>query len=116
MRSTGTTSTLALGQLPGRDDEEELGYGAWLRNSDQTIIVKFIDLRLMTVENQRLFCEAAKRAASIHRDEEWLLRNLSDLADMVSRVERGSRRCRDPIGSTCCPRRTNGFGPGWPAA
>jgi hypothetical protein len=47
-----------LEQLPGPNDVEELGYGAWFRSSDQTIIVRSIDLRLMTAENQRLICDA----------------------------------------------------------
>jgi hypothetical protein len=37
-------------QLPGPDDEEEIGYGAWERRSDGHVIVRYLDLRLMTPE------------------------------------------------------------------
>src|SRR6476620_5739687 len=63
-----------LEQLPGPNDEDEVGYGAWFRKSDSNIIVRSIDLRLMTIENQQLFCDGVKRAASLDHDEEWLQR------------------------------------------
>jgi hypothetical protein len=78
-----------LEQLPGPDDEQNTGIGNWVRKSDQTIIERFIDLRLMTVENQGLFCDAVKRAALVPRDESWLKDSLCEFADMISRMERG---------------------------
>src|SRR6516162_9076422 len=61
-----------LEQLPGPNDEEELGYGAWFRTADQQVVARYIDLRQMTMENQQLFCEAAKRAALGDHPEDWL--------------------------------------------
>ena len=104
-----------LEQLPAPDDEEELGYGAWFRNSDQTIIPRFIDLRLMTVENQRLFCDAVKRAASLDHDEEWLKRSLSEFADMVARMERGEPPLSKSNWVKVVPPEGERIGPGWPA-
>jgi hypothetical protein len=74
-----------LEQLPGPDDEEELGYGAWWRASDQKSILRYIDLRNMIPDNQHLICEAAKRAGLVNPADEWL----GELADMVRRYERG---------------------------
>ncbi len=68
-----------LEQLPAASDEEELGYGAWFRTADQQVVVRHIDLRQMTVENQHLFCEAAKRAVLVDHPEEWPRGCLSDL-------------------------------------
>lgn len=76
-------------QRPGPGDDEEIGYGAWVRGSDGRVVVRYLDLRLMTAENQRLFCQAAKRAALVDHDEEWPRNCLEDLADMVARHERG---------------------------
>ena len=78
-----------LAQLPGESDEEELGYGAWFRTADQQVVVRHIDLRQMTAENQKLFREAAKRAALVHNAPAWLRGCLCELADMVARCERG---------------------------
>lgn len=78
-----------LDQLPGPDDEEEIGYGAWVRASDDQVIVRSLDLRLMKPENQGLFCKAAKLAALHKRNEAWLENCLGDLADMVARYESG---------------------------
>ena len=103
-----------LEQLPGPEDEEEIGYGAWLRNADQTIVAKFIDLRLMTVENQRLFSEAAKTAALVPRHEDWVASNLLDLADMVSRVERGELPLSKSDWVVVMPPEGGKIGPGWP--
>jgi hypothetical protein len=85
----GSLRQWLLEQLPGPDDDEELGYGAWLRSSDQTSIVRVIDLRLMTAENQRLFCDAVKRAAALDHEEAWLKGGMGEFADMVARMERG---------------------------
>jgi hypothetical protein len=104
-----------LEQLPGPNDEEELGHGAWFRNSDQTEIVRFVDLRLMTVENQQLFCDAVKRAASSHHREEWIARSLSAFADMVARMERGEPPLSKSDWVDVVPPEGERIGPGWTA-
>lgn len=100
-------------QLPGPDDVQELGYGAWLRTVDEQITMRKIDTRLMTAENQRLFCEAVKLAAINSAAVEPLQSCLYDLADMVGRVEQGEpplsksdlRSVYEPHGDR--------IGPGW---
>lgn len=104
-----------LEQLPGPNDELELGYGAWFRNSDQAIIVRSIDLRSMTVENQRLFCDAVKRAASIDHDEEWLDHSLFEFADMVARMECGEPPLFKSDWVEIVPHEGERIGPGWSA-
>lgn len=103
-------------QIPGPDDEEELGYGAWLRTSDNTVVVKCIDLRLMTKENQKVFCDAAKHAAPKNRDEEWLKDCIEDLSDMVQRMERGEPPLSKSDWVVVVPPEGGRIGPGWPAA
>jgi len=82
-----------LEQLPGPNDHQELGYGAWHRVADDQFIVRVIDLRRMTALNQWLFCDAVKRAARrvarVDQSEDWLRKCLAELADMVDRYERG---------------------------
>ncbi|HEV3343162.1 MAG TPA: hypothetical protein VG125_22505 [Pirellulales bacterium] len=105
-----------LEQLPGASDEEELGYGAWFRTADQQIVVRHIDLRQMTVVNQQLFCEAAKRAALAEYPEEWLRGCLSDLAEMIVRGERGEPPLsKSDWREVVCPE-GGPIGPGWSAA
>lgn len=102
-----------LEQLPGVNDIEEIGIGAWRRTADQETVVRHIDLRKMTVENQRLFCQAAKRAARAGHPEEGLRECLADLAEMIERGERGEHplsksdwgEVLDPTGEP--------VGPGW---
>jgi hypothetical protein len=105
-----------LEQLPGPDDEDEIGYGAWARASDRRVVVRHLDLRQMTAENQRLVCQAVKRAAAADIAENWLKSCLGDLADMVDRYKRGEpslsrsdwREVRPPEGGP--------IGPGWSSA
>src|SRR5579872_2917036 len=78
-----------LSQLPGPGDTEELGYGAWLRKSDQTSITRVIDLRRLTEINQQIFCTAAKAACLAARKEERESNRMADLADMIIRYQRG---------------------------
>jgi len=104
-----------LEQLPGPDDEEELGYGAWLRVSDDTSIVRVIDLRQLTPENQDHFCEGVKRAADVPRDEEWHRRCLRDFADMVARMERGEPPLSKSDLVAVLPLGAERVGPGWPS-
>jgi hypothetical protein len=105
-----------LEQLPGASDEEELGYGAWFRTADQQVVVRHIDLRQMTVKNQQLFCDAAKRAAQTEHPEEWLRACLSDLADMILRGERGEPALSKSDWREVVPPRGGPIGPGWSAA
>jgi hypothetical protein len=102
-----------LGQLPGPEDIEELGFGAWLRTSDRQTIVRCLDLRQMTVENQRLFCEAAKRARLIEQPEQWLCRCLAELADMVARYEGGEPPLSKSDWRDVIPLEGPRIGPGW---
>jgi hypothetical protein len=105
-----------LEQLPGPNDEEEIGYGAWVRGSDGQVIVPYLDLRLMTPENQRLFCQAAKRAALADDVEEWLRACIGDLADMVARYERGEPPLSKSDWREVLPPEGGPIGPGWGAA
>jgi hypothetical protein len=127
-----------LEQLPGPNDTLYLGFGAWLRTSDNETILRSIDLRQMTVENQHLFCEAAKRSAKVDYSEDWirqclsietdqdwvneivndwkkdnwLKELLSDLADMIDRCKRGEL----PESKSDCdfmPPEDEKIGPGW---
>jgi hypothetical protein len=104
-----------LEQLPEPDDEEEIGYGAWARRSDGQVVVRYLDLRLMTAENQRLFCQAAKRAAVVEHAEQWLRGCLGDLADMVVRCERGEPPLSKSDWREVPPPEGGPIGPGWSA-
>jgi hypothetical protein len=101
-------------QLPGPEDEQELGYGAWLRKSDQTCISRFIDLRLMTKENQLLFCDAVKRAASLDHEEDWLNGMLTEFAEMVACMDRGEPPLSKSHWREVVPPKGERMGPGWP--
>jgi hypothetical protein len=105
-----------LEQLPGPSDEEELGYGAWFCTADQRVVVRYIDLRQMTAENQKLFCEAAKRAALVEHPAEWLQDCLCDLAEMVARGERGEPPLSKSDWREVLPPEGGPIGPGWSAA
>src|SRR5262245_15675089 len=78
-------------QIPGPDDIEELGFGAFLRrrNGTEEVVLKHLDLRRLAPEQQRLFCDAAKRARQVVPDDEWARVCLDDLVDMIERGERG---------------------------
>jgi hypothetical protein len=78
-----------ISQLPGSDDIEELGYGAWFRTSNQEHIVRNIDLRRMATKYQILFCEAVKRATAKTPVDEYTSVPILDLADLVARYEKG---------------------------
>lgn len=105
-----------LARLPGPDDDEELGYGAWHRAADDTCIVRSIDLRQMTPENQALFCDAATRAAALPREDAWLAKWLADLADMVARAARGEPPVtHSDWGPVVTDPDDGRIGPGWPA-
>jgi hypothetical protein len=79
-------------------------------------VVRHIDLRQMTVENQHLFCEAAKRAVLVNHPEEWLRGCLSDLAEMIERGERGEPPLSKSDWREVMPPEGGPIGPGWSAA
>lgn len=100
-------------QLPGPGDEEEIGYGAWARAEDSKVIVRSLDLRLMTPENQRLFCLAVKRSSPPNHAEDWLKECLVDLIDMVDRFERGEPPLSKSDWREVVPPEGEPIGPGW---
>src|SRR5690606_27386701 len=101
-------------QLPGPNDEEELGFGAWWRHSDDTVVRRFVDLRLMTEDNQRVFCNAVRSAASADHESVLLTKCLSELADMVARMERREPPLSRSDWSVVVPPEGDHIGPGWP--
>lgn len=103
-----------LSQLPGPDDEDELGYGAWFRASDEQVVRRSIDLRLMTAQNQRLFCDAARQAASKPQSDEWLSHTLSELNDMIARMDRGEPPSSKSDWTRVTSPENKRIGPGWP--
>lgn len=103
-----------LSQLPGPDDEVELGYGAWLRAADEQVIPRHIDLRLMTAQNQRLFCDAARKAASVPRSDESLSHILDVLDDMIQRMDREEPPLSRSDFTRVTPPENTRIGPGWP--
>lgn len=65
MRMEPSVSKLAAWlerQLPGPDDIEELGYGAWRRSIDGAIVERSLDLRPVAPEYQEEFCQAVVEA------------------------------------------------------
>ncbi len=113
--ASGELQRWLLDQLPGPDDEEEIGYGAWVRRSDGQVVVRYLDLRLMTPENQQLFCRAVKSAASPAHGEDWLRSCLEDLADMVARYERGELPLSRSDWREVVAPEGGPIGPGWSA-
>ena len=105
--------------VPGPHDIEELGYGAWLRSEDQQIIPKYLDLRELTPQNQRLFHEAALRAAERGNSPEattrdsMLIRCLMHLSDMVERANRGEPPLSLSDWVKVEPCEGKKIGPGW---
>ena len=104
-----------LGLLPGPADEEHVGYGPWYHAAEDRLVGRALDLRELTPGNQRLICEAAKRAAS--RGEVghpgWLADCLSKLSDMVTRVERGEPPLSRSDWVEVVPPEGRNIGPGW---
>lgn len=107
-----------LGLLPGPDDEERVGYGPWYRRADGQLIERLLDLRELTPENQRLFCRAAKRAASRLGPDapKWLADCVSKLSDMVICIERGEHPLSLSDWIEVRPSEGRHLGPGWPDA
>ncbi len=105
-----------IGLLPGPNDEEHVGYSPWYRRADGQLIARTVDLRELVPENQRLFCQAAKAAASrIGPDApEWLAESLSKLSDMVVRYERGELPLSLSDWVEVVPSEGRHLGPSWP--
>jgi hypothetical protein len=78
-----------LSLIPGAEDEEEIGIGAWHRTADDRIIRRHLDIRQFTPESQRLFQSAALKAARRCAESSDALgglearESLVDLGDMV---------------------------------
>jgi len=105
--------------LPGPDDEEELGYGAWLRSSDQEVIRRHLDVRELAPENRRMFHEAALRAveqmklADAKSRDPMLMDCLVHLANMVERANRGEPPLSLSDWIKVEPPTGKRIGPGW---
>jgi hypothetical protein len=102
-----------LEQLPGEDVAEDFSWG-WVRASDGETVIRFIDLRLMTSENQRLFCESVGLVAGVDHSDESLTRCLADLSEMIVRFERGEPPLSKSDWREVVPAKGNRIGPGWP--
>jgi hypothetical protein len=108
-----------LSLLPGPNDEEHVGYGPWYRVADQQLVPRFLDLRELTVANQRLFHQAARRAA-VHVQSpgsplcaDWLRECLAELADMVERADQGEPPLSRSHWTAVRPSEGRQLGPGW---
>jgi hypothetical protein len=100
-------------QIPGPDDLPYLGYGAWRRAVDGEIIARDIDLRGLTDENIRLFCQGAKEAAKQIQEGDRYARSLRDLAEMIERMERGEPPLLMSDSPYLIPSAPERIGPGW---
>jgi hypothetical protein len=101
--------------VPNTEDEEHLGYGPWLRKSDQQIIERFLDVRDLTDANQHRFQEAIKKANDrVSVGSSSVLKVcLSDLADMVERAQRGETPLSRSDWTSVAPPQGKHVGPGW---
>src|SRR5215831_17825927 len=105
--------------LPTPEDEEELGYGAWLRKSDGEIIPRHLDIRELTEANQHLFNNAARRALlrlkenSSKNVAEDTITCISILVDMIDRAERGELPLSLSDWTRVEPSSGMRSGPGW---
>ena len=108
-----------LSLLPGPDDKEEIGIGAWHRAADDQTIVRHLDIRELTPENQRLFHTAALEAAKRCSDFSDTLgqlearESLIDLGDMVGRADRGEAPLNRSDWREVVPSEGRHIGPGW---
>ncbi len=105
--------------LPSLEDEQELGYGAWLRQSDGEIIARHLDIRELTEANQHLFNEAARRAlsrlkaAGSSKLTEDVNACLPLLVEMIERAERGEHPLSLSDWVNVEPASGKRSGPGW---
>jgi hypothetical protein len=105
--------------LPTPENEEELGYGAWLRKSDGEIITRHLDIRELTEANQLLFNNAARRALLRMKEdisqnvEEDTIGCISILVEMIDRAERGEPPLNFSDWTCVAPPSGIRSGPGW---
>jgi len=106
-------------QIPNPQDEQELGYGAWLRTADNAVVVRHLDLRELTTVNQRLFHAAVLAAVrKLNESPEvlaWLEAPecLVDLGDMVLRADRNEPPLSRSDWREVVPSQGRQIGPGW---
>ena len=107
-----------LSVLPGREDEEHLGFGPWLRASDQEVIERYLDVRELHPESQRVFVEAVRCAGARAENDlaaypEPLRGCLLDLADMAARMDRGEPPLTRSEWREVHQAKGRKIGPGW---
>lgn len=108
--------------LPTSEDEEEIGYGAWLRKSDGEIIRRHLDIRELTEANQQLFTNATRRAilrlkeSSSQNESEDTITCLSILVEMIDRADRGEPPLSLSDWDHVYPPSGMRSGPGWDSA
>jgi hypothetical protein len=81
-----------LAQLPGPQDIQHIGHGPWVRASDEQTIERFLDVRVLTPQNQRC---------------------LLDLGDMVARADRGEPPLSRSDWREVLHSQGRRIGPGW---
>src|SRR5689334_15154167 len=96
--------------------DTDLGY-VFVRASDQQIVQRMIDVRELTLENQHLFHEAARRAGQRMQSESgeeahWARMCAVELADMVSRADRGEPPLSHSHWTKVIPSEGRKLGPG----
>jgi hypothetical protein len=96
---------------------EDLGYGPWLRTSDQAIVERSLDIRELAPKCRSLFdaavVSAAKAETSAFKDNASLQQCLLDLADMVERATRGEPPLERSDWREVLPAKERRLGPGW---
>jgi hypothetical protein len=109
-----------LSLLPGPDDEQEIGIGAWYRTADNQTVVRHLDVRELTPQSQRLFhnaaLEAAKRCTESSEAFDWLdlgRESLIELGHMVTCADRGEPPLSHSDWREVVPSKGRHAGPGW---
>jgi hypothetical protein len=106
-----------LSLLPGPSDTD-IGFG-WIRSSDDETVLRKIDLRELTVENQRLFHRAARLAGEQMQSNQpedvpsWTKECAVELADMVARADLGEPPLSRSHWVKVVPSEGRKIGPGW---
>ena len=106
-----------LSLLPGPSDTD-IGYG-WVRSSDNEIVERKIDVRELTLENQKLFHRAARLAGERMQSDQpgdmpsWTRECAVELADMVARADRGDPPLSRSHWREVVPSEGRKVGPGW---
>jgi hypothetical protein len=106
-----------LSLLPGPSDTD-IGHG-WVRSVDNQTVVRKIDVRELTAENQKLFHGAARLAGDRLRSDQpsempsWTKDCALELADMVARADRGESPLSRSHWREVVPTEGRKVGPGW---